>query len=88
MVFQDKAMMNEPMDTPEEQFMKSITLNDELEGTSDLNISLPSEMQQENSESMNKTSNESDKTSEETILEYMMKTNVDGNSKVYTYCFI
>ena len=79
MVFQDKAMMNEPMDTPEEQFMKSITLNDELEGTSDLNISLPSEMQQENSESMNKTSNESDKTSEETILEYMMKTNVDGH---------
>ena len=88
MVFQDKAMMNEPMDTPEEQFMKSITLNDELEGTSDLNISLPSEMEQENSESMNKTSNESDKTSEETILEYMMKTNVDGNSKVYTYYFI
>ena len=88
MVFQDKAMMNEPMDTPEEQFMKSITLNDELEGTSDLNISLLSEMQQENSESMNKTSNECDKTSEETILEYMMKTNEDGNSKVYAYYFI
>ena len=63
MVFQDKAMMKEPIDNPQEQFMKSIKLNDELEGTSDF-------------------SNESDKTSEETILEYMMKTNVDGNSKV------